>query len=171
MAVFDFADKAGNMLLNTHPDPLPVYKFKVYIQNIEMGFTKVTSIEDSIDTDPLQEGGVNDRVYSLAKPVTAERTLVLERGFTFRGIGMALLTYRLAVGQRMTSDIVITVNKQDGSVGNIFLIHGATLKRLSYSDLDAASSGSLIETMEFSYEKMEQYPIQGFVGGLAMGLL
>ena len=70
----------GKALLNLQPEPVPGYKFQVFINNIRLGFSRVTNIEESIETEPFQEGGVNDRVYSLRRPISAERTLVFERG-------------------------------------------------------------------------------------------
>ena len=62
----------GKTLLNLRAEPVPGYKFQVFINNIRMGFSRVTNLEESIETEPLQEGGVNDRTYSLRAPVTAE---------------------------------------------------------------------------------------------------
>lgn len=144
-----------DLIVNLHPEPIPVYKFKVYLQMMCLGFSKITNLEESVETEALQEGGVNDRVYSLTKPVTTEKTLLMERGVAFRGALNALLTTQMAVGQRIHTDILITAHKRDGALGKIFQVHGAVVKKLSYSPLDAASGEALIETFELAYETME----------------
>ena len=44
----------GSTLLNLRPEPVPGYKFQVFINNIRLGFSKVTNIEESSETEPLQ---------------------------------------------------------------------------------------------------------------------
>lgn len=146
---------AASLLLNLHPEPLPGYKFQVYIQNLCLGFSKVTNIENSIETEPLQEGGVNDRVYSLRKPQSTERTMLFERGIASRGLVMMALSLRLAVGQRLPEDIMILVMGRDGLPGKVYFVHGAVVKKCTYSDLDAMSGEVLLERFEIAYETLE----------------
>ncbi len=159
-------------ILNRFPEPIPGYKFKVYIQNICLGFAKVTNIEEAIETETIQEGGVNDRVYSLRSPWKQERTMVFERGVAGRGIATVLLSLRFTVGQRMPDDIVVTVSGRDDTISKIILIHGAVVKKWSCSDLDAMSSELLIERFEVAYETMEQCPITaGGMGAVGVDFL
>lgn len=144
-----------DLLVNRHPEPVPVYKFKVYLQLMCLGFSKITNIEESVETEALQEGGVNDRVYSLTKPVAAEKTLVMERGVANRGLLTAGLSSQLAVGHRIHTDILITAHNQDGTVGKIFEVHGAYVKKISYSGLDAMSDQIMIESFELCYETLK----------------
>ena len=161
----------GSTLLNLRPEPVPGYKFQVFINNIRMGFSKVTNIEESIETEPLQEGGVNDRVYSLRKPVSTERSLVFERGMGSRGLVMTMLTLRFAVGQRIPQDILILVCDRTGTITHIYQVHGAVVKKCSVSDLDAMNSEVLIERFEIAYETLESCPIAAGVAGGALSAL
>ena len=148
----------ANSLVSLHPEPIPGYKFKVYLQGLCMGFLRISNLENTIETEPLQEGGVNDRVYSLVKPVSTERTLVLERGVAGQGVTALLMMAQLAVGQRLLADIVITVHDRDGNIGQIFLVHGAVTKRISFEAIDAMSGQTLIQRFELAYETLENYP-------------
>ncbi len=161
----------GKTLLNLRAEPVPGYKFQVFINNIRMGFSRVTNLEESIETEPLQEGGVNDRTYSLRAPVTAERTLILERGVASRGLLMTALTLRFTVGQRLPMDVFILICDRNGVLNRMYQVHGATVKKCAVSDLDASRSEALIERFELSYETMESCPIAAGVAGGLQGAL
>jgi len=160
-----------NMLLDLHPEPIPTYKFKVYMQLMCLGFSKITNIVRAVETEPLNEGGVNDRVYSLVRPCTQEKTLVMERGVAERGIVTKLLSSQFNVGRRISSDVYITVHRRDGSVGKIFEVHGAVVKKVSFGPLDSMSGQVLIQTYELSYETIEECDISAALIGGAERLL
>lgn len=146
---------AASLLLNLHPEPLPGYKFQVFIQNVPMGFSRVTNIEQSVETEPLQEGGVNDRVYSLCRPQSTERTMMFERGTAGRGLAPTIFARRFAVGQRLPEDILILVMNRSGLPARAYFVHGAVVRRCTWSDLDAMSGALLIERFEIAYETLE----------------
>lgn len=149
----------ASVFWDQHPDPIPSYKFQVFINNFRMGFSRVTNIEESFDTEPLQEGGVNDRVYSLRTPVKSERTLVLERGAGTRGLVTELLTRGFTVGKRIPNDVFILIGGRDGAIVKMYQVHGAVVKKCRLGNLDAMSSEVLIETFELSYETIETFPL------------
>lgn len=146
-------------LSNRCVDPLPVYRFRVYIKSLALGFSKITNLVQSVETEPLQEGGVNDRVYNLLRSCSAEHTLILERGVASRVNAAVLEGMRLAPGQRLTSDVLITVHDRTGSVARVYVVQGATVRKISFSDLNAASGDLLIEQIELVYEALESYPL------------
>lgn len=134
--------------------PLPSYNFYVFIQMIPMGFSRVSSIEYSIETEAFAEGGVNTHVYSLRKPQTAERSLVLERGVMLRPME-DLATDRFRVGSRLNTDVMILVMDRNRVPYKLYMISGAVVKRWSTGDLDALSGNTLIERFELAYEQIE----------------
>ena len=146
---------AADLMINLHPEPIPVYKFKVYLQLTCLGFSKITNIEESVETEPLQEGGVNDRVYSLTRPVSTEKTLVMERGVANRGFLTAALSSQLEVGNRIHTDILIIAYDRDGTIAKMFEVHGAVVKKLAFSPLDSMSNEGMIETFELAYETLK----------------
>ena len=159
---------AETVFWNPRPEPVPSYKFQVFINNIRMGFSRVTNIEESIETEPLQEGGVNDRVYSLRAPVRGEKTLVLERGAGTRGLVLELLTLRFRVGQRIPGTMLILVSGRDGAITNNYEVHGAVNKKCKVGNLDAMSSEVLIESFELTYETLESHPLASSIVGSIM---
>lgn len=153
---------------NKRPEPVSGYQFQVFVSNIRMGFSKVTNIEESIETQAFQEGGVNDRVYSLCRPASAERTLVLERGLGNSGQVTDLLSPRSAVGRRILPDILIMVGGRGGAVSNIYQVHGAVIKRWSLGELDALNSQVVIERFELTYETLETCPVSKNLAGRSL---
>lgn len=136
-------------------EPIPGYKFKVFIYGISMGFTRITNLENSIETEALQEGGVNDRVYSLVRPVSVERTLVLEGGVTANPVDQLIQSQLFHLGRRIYTDVIITVHDRNGSVGKMFIVHGAVVKKISFDGFDAMSGQPMIARYELTYEAME----------------
>ena len=153
------------------PEPVPTYKFQVFVNNVRMGFSRVTNLEESFETEPFQEGGVNDRVYSLRTPVKAERTLVLERGAGSRGMVLELLSMSFRVGNRLPSGVIILVSGRDGAINEIYTLQGVVVKKCRIGNLDAMSSEVLIESFELAYETIESYPLLSSALGSAMSAL
>ena len=78
---------------------------------------------------------------------------------------------RLAVGQRIPNDIYIFISNRNGVVTNLYSVHGAVVKKIRLSDLNAMSSDVLIESFEMTYETMESCPITAGILGGAMSVL
>ena len=138
---------------------LSTYKFTVYIQGMKIGFSKITNIEEFVETEAFHEGGVNEYAYSLMAPVKQEKTMSFERGMlgvSNYSIVSKILLSRFRVGQRLPIDIVITVSGNNGQVEKMFFVHGATVKKWRCSDLDAINGKIMVETFEITYETLEQ---------------
>ena|GEM_PF-5678969 len=56
------------------------YRFMVTLGEMACGFTSVTNIENSIEYDTIQVGGVNDRVLTWQKPRSQQHRLIFEKG-------------------------------------------------------------------------------------------
>jgi phage tail-like protein len=140
--------------------PLLSHNFVVFVGVMPIPFSKVSSIEVSIDTEPLMEGGENRYVQSLSKPVSAEKTLVLERGAESGLVGAVLLTLAntaLRVGS-IYKFIVISVLDQWGLPKKMYVATHAILKRRRLSDLDAMSGEVFVESLEFVYRDLTEVP-------------
>jgi len=156
-----------DMIYKSKPDLEIGYNFTVYFDAFKFGFAKVSNIEDSVETDTLVEGGVNDRVYSLRRPVASERVMVFERGRGSRGALTMLTERNLKPGSRITCDTLILVHDQNGKhVRDVFALSGCYVKSWKLSDFDARSSDALIETFEIAYEKAESVGIAAAALGL-----
>ncbi|MEG2175135.1 MAG: phage tail protein [Oscillospiraceae bacterium] len=153
-------EKVLHFFVNQHPEPLPGYKFKVYIMGLCMGFTKITNLQEVAETIPLQEGGVNDRVYSLVAPVTAESTLVMERGVVLSTV-VSMLLNPLAIGSSIPGDILITLHNRNGFIGRCFMVNHAYVKKISYDGVDSMNGNPIIQRFELCYEKLETIGLPG----------
>ncbi len=138
-------------LLYDHPDFVQSMRFRVYIGLFKMGFSKITGIETSVETEVMQQGGVNDYSYSLAAPQRTEKTMIFERGVAF---SRGLLTPELTPGMRL-ADISIALCDNRGVPIKMIFVTGGYVKKVSYGELDAMSGEILLERFEISYEMMK----------------
>jgi len=134
--------------------PLPAYSFLVFMQMVPMGFSKISSIEYAIDTEPLVEGGVNSYVRSLVTPSKSEKKMVFERGIASRMIEDNL-TSRFSVGSRLNTPVIIIVKDINGFPSKMYELTGGFVKKWSQSDLDASKGAIQIEKIEIVYENIE----------------
>lgn len=126
------------------------YNFLVFLGPIELSCAKVSGVESVIDTESIAEGGVNDRVYTLDGNPRTEKTLILERGASLD----LTADYVLQPGYRFATDIIVFVLDNDHTPRYIYTFSGCYVKKVSFSDLDAARSEILMERLEISYETM-----------------
>lgn len=69
----------ANAITNIH-SLIYTHKFIVTLGNLLCGFSSITNIEDAIEYDSIQEGGVNDRVLTWQKPAAQQHRLIFEKG-------------------------------------------------------------------------------------------
>lgn len=69
----------SNAITNIH-NLIYTHKFIVTLGNLLCGFSSITNIEDSMEYDSIQEGGVNDRVLTWRKPTSQQHRLIFEKG-------------------------------------------------------------------------------------------
>ncbi len=144
----------SDFIINKRPEPFPGYKFTAIVNLMPMGFSKISNIEISFETETFKEGGVNDYVHVISNQASTEKTLVLERGIAFRGLAFQEAS-DLKPGQKIVGDIVLLVYDRDGGIAKIYFVGGATVKKWTCSDYDASSSELLIERFELTYETFE----------------
>ncbi len=150
---------------NSQPDFLKSFRFHVYIGVIKMGFSKISGVERTAETESIQQGGVNDHVYTLSSPVKSEKTLVLERGVAY---SRGLLAANLKVGKRLATDMLILIYDDGGLPRTAVYVKNPYVKRHSFSDLDAMSGQVLVERFEVVYDSME---VQSLPVGMLAGIL
>ena len=75
------------------------------------------------------------------------------------------------MGRRVLPDILIVVGARNGSVSNIYQVHGAVIKRWSLGELDALNSQVVIERFELTYETLESCPVTRSLAGRALSSL
>jgi phage tail-like protein len=155
---------------------LPGFSFQVFLAGVPLAFQKVSSMTESIQTEPLIEGGVNHSVYSLRSPITEEKTLSFEKGIPVGNIGIetaniALSMQLFKVGNRFPFALILVCDHKISRVSRAYFVMGMVLKSWSLSELDANRSDYVIERLEFTYEMLERHVLNApfVVGGAITG--
>lgn len=60
-------------------DPIPGYRFTVFLNGMIMGFQKVSGVGREVETEVYHEGGLNTRVHVFPKYCNKEKTLLMVR--------------------------------------------------------------------------------------------
>lgn len=139
--------------------PMLSHNFVVIIDALPIPFSKVSSIEVGIDTEPLAEGGENRFVHSLSKPVGFEKTLIFERGVDTDSDSVAVSSANalLRVGS-VFKLITICVLDQWGLPKKMYAATHAILKKRRLSDLNALGGEVFVESLEFIYRDITEIP-------------
>ena len=116
-------------------------KFKVILNGMPLGFSKVSNISATMEFETVVEGGVNDRVHYLPKPRQSMDKLVLEYGIASGELTRTTLT----AGYELTKGIIIMVMSDSGIV-----------TKWEIDTLDATNSGLLIKKIEISHNGLTE---------------
>ncbi len=128
-------------------DPIPGYRFNVFLNDMIMGFQKVSGIGSEMETEVYREGGLNTGVHVFPKAFEKERTLRLEKG-TCRGEGHLFCR----VGARLEGPLNLVVMDHQGNPLKSYLFTGLVVKAWEVGELSAEQSGILTDRFEVSYE-------------------
>ncbi len=129
------------------------YNFRVEIDGFKepLSFSKVSSIERSVDTEGFSEGGLNAKVYTLVNGVSSERSMSCERGV----MSVDDQESFAILSNYFQCNIAIAILDDSGSVMRYYSMENCTLKSIRLGDLDASQSGILVENLEFVYNEVE----------------
>ncbi|GHU84887.1 hypothetical protein FACS1894198_1540 [Clostridia bacterium] len=116
-----------------------------------LNFSKITNLEETIEYDIIQEGGLNQEVHVVPKPSTR--------------VGTAMFEKAVHDDDKIFFDISVTAGSQFNMI-TVFILEGSTPRKLyllnncfvtkfSLSELNAAASSLLILKLEVAYSKME----------------
>ena len=137
-------------------DPLRGFRYLVEIEGIAAGgFSKVKGLVREVKFESYREGGVNDYEHKLVTQTT-HPILVLERGLALPHLWKwALDASRGEVVRRK-----ITVLLQDETAAARWVWHAdhALPVKWSCSDLDAAASPVVIESLELAHHGLRTGP-------------
>ncbi|MFV0402301.1 MAG: phage tail protein [Oscillospiraceae bacterium] len=158
------------------PDALSGCNFMVFFNYVTMvGFSKISSIERTVATEPFVEGGLNDAVHSLYIPLTTEKIIRFERGIMEGGVlsNFAPAAMSVGVGQQLCENVIIAVMGKGKLPKKVYSLSGCIFKKWTIGEMDAMNDQVLVENFEMAYENMEEcwneLAKQG--GDLASGLL
>lgn len=128
-------------------DPVPGYRFVIFLNGLIMGFQKVTGMSREIETEVYREGGLNTEVHIFPKACGGERVLRMEKGTYSGGRHIFCLA-----GERLEGVLNLVVT---GSLGNplkSYIFTGLLVKKWEVGELSAEQNSVLIDSFEVCYE-------------------
>lgn len=131
-------------------DPIPGYRFTVFLNGMIMGFQKVSGVGREVETEVYHEGGLNTRVHVFPKYCSKEKTLLMEKG-ACRGAAHPFCL----VGDRLKGPLNLIVMDNRGNPLKSYLFTGLTVKAWEVGELSAEQSSILTDRFEVSYEDFE----------------
>ncbi len=130
--------------------PLPGYRFIVFLNEMVLGFRKVTGIDREIETEVYREGGLNTMVHVFPKACSGERVLCMEKG-AYGGVGHPFCM----VGERLEGNLSLMVLSSLGLPVKSYLFTGLLVKKWEVGELSAEQNSLLIDRFEVCYEDFE----------------
>ena len=128
-------------------------KFKVVLNGMPLGFSKVSNISATMEFETVAEGGLNDRVHYLPKPRQSLDKLVLEYGIA----SGELLRTTLTAGSELSMGIVIMVMPESGMIPTAtYEADWGIVTKWEIDTLDALESGVLIKRVEISHTGLNE---------------
>lgn len=132
--------------------PLAAFNFILRVEAMyDLPCRRVTGISQEQEYEYIQEGGVNDYVHIVKKPVSKPYSFQVERY-----IGVDYVD-PLALGARLDMPVQLLVNRTLGNQGKTELtlsFSGCVVTGKSYGEVDAEHSGLLLETTTIAYQRM-----------------
>lgn len=133
-------------------DPLSAFLFRVWIDNEEFGFSKISGLQREIETVTYQEGGLNGQVHVFPGSVKNGGTVHLERG-SYAGEQFPFYL----VGERLEKPMRIEIYSpfDQGKIDKAYTLQGLVVKKWEAGELDAMQNALHIDRFELSYEYLE----------------
>ena len=130
--------------------PLPGYRFIVFLNELIMGFQKVSGMSREVETEVYREGGLNTSVHIFPKYSSGEHVLRLEKG-TYEGVGHPFYM----IGEKLTGVLNLIVTDNRGQPLKTYSFSGMIVKKWEIGELSAEQNGILIDRFEISYEDFQ----------------
>ena len=147
-----------NMTSNRGLTPLVNYNFTLQVEGIyNLPCKSVHVFHRENEYETLQEGGLNDYVHMLRKPISKPMTFQVERY-----VGIDMLD-PLALGTDLILPVLLQVSRYVGngevldladSMQRVYTFTGCTVIAKDFGELSAERSGLLVETTTIAYREM-----------------
>lgn len=131
-------------------DPIPGYRFTVFLSDAIMGFQKVSGISRAVETESYHEGGLNTSIHIFPKFCGSERILRMEKG-ACRGTEHPFIM----AGERLEGPLNLIVMDNLGIPLKSYLFTGLLLKSWEVGELSADQNSILMDRFEVSYEDFD----------------
>lgn len=128
-------------------NPVPGYRFAVFLDNLIMGFQKVTGMSREIETEVYREGGLNTEVHIFPKAFGGERVLRMEKG-AYSGEEHIFCV----PGEKLDKVLNLVVMDGLGNALKSYIFTGLLVKKWEVGELSAEQNSILIDSFEVCYE-------------------
>lgn len=134
------------------PELATAFNFEVYIDNKKIPFSRVSGIEECMETGTIQEGGRNNTEYKGKKKGKVKNTLILERALPKVQKDE---TYIYA-GKTIEREVIVYLTDVAGKIYWAYYFIGCTISKVSLEGLDAGRSDVLMQRVEITFQNMEE---------------
>lgn len=143
----------GNILVrNTGTVPVPNFSFMLRVEGIfDLPCKSITGISRENQFDYIQEGGLNDYVHLKRKPINQPFKFQVERYVGVNWIDP------LPLGTELLLPVILFVNKSvfpTLDAVRTYAFTGCTVIAKDYGEMNAESSGLLVEKVTIAYREM-----------------
>lgn len=139
--------------MSIHKDLAKRTNFKVLLNGMPLGFSRVSNISATMEFEAVAEGGVNDRIHYLQKPRQSLDKLILEYGIA----SGEMTRTTLGAGSELSLGIVIMVMPEKGMVPTAtYQADWGVVTKWEIDTLDAQSSGLVIKRVEISHTGLSE---------------
>mgnify|MGYP002644017828 CR=1 FL=1 len=130
------------------PEPIPGYRFTVFLNGLVMGYKNISGISREIETESYKEGGLNTKVHIFPKACGKESVLCMEKG-VYKGVGHPFYP----VGEKLPGVLMLAVTDSFGIPAKSYIFNGLLIKKWEAGDLNAEENSLFIERFEVCYEE------------------
>ena len=157
-----FKDEGNILVANQSNNVLVNYNFMLRVEGIyDLPCKSVHSFTKENEFEYVQEGGLNDYVHMLRKPISKPFSFTVERY-----VGMDIIP-PLALGAELVLPVILMVAPNANQFGNAkrtFVFTGCTVMSKTYGELNAEKSDLLTETIVIGYREMTEVTIPVHLG-------
>ena len=157
-----FADEGNILVANQTKNALVNFNFMLRVEGIyDLPCKAVHSFTKENEFEYVQEGGVNDYVHMLRKPVSKPFSFTVERY-----VGMDIVP-PLPLGAELVLPVILMVApiaNQFDNAKRTFVFTGCTVMSKTYGELNAEKSELLTETIVIGYREMTEVTIPVHMG-------
>ena len=164
-----FKDEGNILVSNQSKNVLVNYNFMLRVEGIyDLPCKSVHSFTKENEFEYVQEGGLNDYVHMLRKPVSKPFSFTVERY-----VGMDIVP-PLPLGAELVLPVILMVApnaNQFDEAKRTFVFTGCTVMSKTYGELNAEKSDLLTETIVIGYREMTEVtiPLHGRVQSAIKG--
>ena len=126
------------------------FSFRVYINNQEFGFSKVTNLEGEQEIEEFQVGGMNQAPHIAGSPNKKAGRLILEKGKCFSSMQQPIKKWR--PGYRIKGLIDVYIYDRSGAFAGSYGINGGLIVKWEVTGLDGLGNELMIQKFEIVHD-------------------